>query len=108
MALITGTSGTDILVGTAADDILRPLGTTVRYSQEVLQGLDGADVYDLQRSGTASIYNFLIDDQGTDGAMDGIINRSRNPAFPKRWPQVQRSLELCKMSLNHRPDISCW
>ena len=74
MALITGTTGTDFLIGTDEADILIPLGTTVAGTREVLRGLDGGDTYDLQRSANAGIYNFLIDDRGTDGAVDAITN----------------------------------
>ncbi len=71
MALITGTTGTDTLLGTSEADILQPFSTD---SVDVLQGLDGADVYDLRRSGTSMTYNVLIDDAGTDGAANTIIN----------------------------------
>ncbi|MHA6264018.1 calcium-binding protein [Arenibacterium sp. CAU 1754] len=74
MAVITGTTGTDILIGTDEADILKPLGTTVAGTREVLRGLDGGDTYDLQRSANVGIYNFLIDDRGTDGAVDAITN----------------------------------
>lgn len=74
MANITGTSGSDSLIGTSGADVLTPLGTTVIGGQDVVSGLDGADVYDLRRGGAGTIQNFLISDQGTDGATDSIIN----------------------------------
>ena len=74
MAVITGTTVTDILIGTAGDDTLIPMGTTNNTDREVLRGLNGGDTYDLVRNGTANNYNFLIDDRGTDGAVDQITN----------------------------------
>jgi len=74
MAIITGTTATDILIGTAEADILKPMGTTNNNDREVLRGLDGGDTYDLVRNGTAGNYNFLIDDRGSDGAVDQITN----------------------------------
>ena len=74
MAIILGTTGTDTLVGTTDADVLTPMGTTVGGDREVLRGLDGGDEYNLQRNGTAGIYNFLINDRGTDGGIDAITN----------------------------------
>lgn len=70
MTLISGTTGTDTLIGTSGDDTLQPYSTG---DVDLLQGLDGADVYDLRRSGTSMLYNFQIDDGGTDGAANTII-----------------------------------
>jgi Ca2+-binding RTX toxin-like protein len=74
MAVVTGTTGTDTLIGTDDADVLRPMGTTVAGDREVLRGLDGADIYDLIRNATASTYDFVIDDQGTDGGADALVN----------------------------------
>lgn len=74
MATLTGTSGTDTLIGTAGNDVLVPLGTSQAGAREILRGLDGADTYDLRRGGPSGYYDFLIDDRGTDGAADSIVN----------------------------------
>ena len=72
MATITGTSTTDVLIGTSGDDILRPLGVGGNEAPDFISGGDGADVYDLSRSGT-NINNYVIDDNGLDGGSDSII-----------------------------------
>lgn len=74
MAIIEGTTGSDILAGTAEADTLTPHGTTIPGGRDVLRGFDGGDTYDLRRSAAVPIYNFLIDDRGTDGAVDTITN----------------------------------
>lgn len=74
MAVFSGTTATDTLIGTADADVLTPMGTTVSGDRELLIGLDGADIYDLIRNATASTYDFVVDDQGTDGAPDALVN----------------------------------
>lgn len=72
MAIISGTLGSDILIGTAQDDILSSLGTYDTTVPEYVSGLDGADQYSMYRVG-GDWFNYIIDDQGTDGAHDSII-----------------------------------
>ncbi|MHC0054018.1 calcium-binding protein [Actibacterium sp. D379-3] len=74
MATITGTSGADILTGTADDDIIKPLGVSSSNETDFMSGGNGADTYDLYRFGGGPVMNFVIDDQGTDGAPDVILN----------------------------------
>lgn len=74
MAEITGTAEADILTGTASADILMPLGTPSISEWDVVRGLNGADIYDLTRLGGGAVMNFIIDDRGTDGAVDRILN----------------------------------
>ncbi len=73
MALIYGTAVADILVGTSSDDILTPYGTHSLSDPDQISGGDGADTYDLRAPvGETSVHSYVIDDNGTDGAVDQI------------------------------------
>ncbi|MBZ0130945.1 MAG: hypothetical protein K8F59_17740 [Rhodobacteraceae bacterium] len=71
MAVFTGTTGADILTGSADDDILVAGGAPAGGAADVLSGGAGGDIYRLTKSGT-SVHNAIIDDRGSDGAVDLI------------------------------------
>ncbi len=73
MATITGTTATDTLFGTAADDIFLPYGVGLNGAADFMSGGDGADLYDLTRSSTTISHKYIIDDNGLNGAGDSII-----------------------------------
>ncbi len=107
MAQISGTTGADTLVGTGGDDILIPLGTSAAGQRDVLRGLDGADIYDLRRAGSGGVYDFIIDDRGTDGAVDSIINagalyQSASLGY-QDWATALRSGDNLILHLPSRP-----
>lgn len=107
MADFIGTTDSDTLTGTAGDDLLKPLGTTEPQGLEELDGGDGADVYDLSRSADAGIYNFLINDSGTDGAIDTIVGvgalyQSANLGY-QGWATFERVGGDLVIHLPHRP-----
>ena len=76
MTEFIGTTLADILSGSADSDTFISYGTGAATDWDTLIGGDGGDVYDLRR-GDASFYNFIIDDQGSDGAIDTMINVGR-------------------------------
>ena len=76
MTEFIGTTLADILSGSADSDTFISYGTGAATDWDTLIGGDGGDVYDLRR-GDASFYNFIIDDQGGDGAIDTMINVGR-------------------------------
>ncbi len=74
MALVTGTAEADRLVGTGGDDTLTSSGTSDVTEWDVMIGRNGADTYDLYNITGGTIKNFIIDDRGSDGALDRIVN----------------------------------
>ena len=74
MALVTGTAEADRLVGTGDDDTLTSSGTSDASEWDEMIGRGGADTYDLYNITGGTIKNFIIDDRGTDGAFDRIVN----------------------------------
>lgn len=74
MALVTGTAEADRLVGTRGDDTLTSGGTSDPAQSDVMIGRGGADTYDLYNLTGGRFKNFIIDDRGTDGAFDRIVN----------------------------------
>ncbi len=75
MPTFTGTITPDILIGTAGDDLLLPYGVGLGDPADVMSGLDGSDVYDLSEPiGEDPVHLYIIDDNGTDGAIDRIEN----------------------------------
>lgn len=74
MALVTGTAEADRLVGTGGDDTLTSSGTSDVTEWDVMIGRRGADTYDLFNITGGTIKNFIIDDRGSDGAVDRILN----------------------------------
>ncbi len=73
MTTISGTTGTDSLIGTSGDDIFIPYGVTTYGAPDYMSGGDGADTYQLTDSyGASDIHRYIIDDAGTDGATDTI------------------------------------
>lgn len=74
MATVTGTAQSETLVGTPADDLIKPNGIAPGQSPDVMSGLNGADVYDLTPAvGTSPVHDYIIDDNGTDGVAGQII-----------------------------------
>lgn len=73
MTTFTGTPFAETLTGTSGDDILIPKGTESAMLSDYVSGLNGADVYDLSALG-GGVMRFIIDDKGTDGASDSIVN----------------------------------
>lgn len=71
MATITGTSGTDTLVGTGGDDVISPLGTNVAGEWDRAYGGQGNDTYDLRYTPKSAVHNFIIRDSG--GSADAIL-----------------------------------
>lgn len=76
MATITGTTATDNLLGTSGNDTLIPYGVTGSQPDDLVSGGMGGDIYDLRAPvGTSSfVPHFIIDDNGTDGALDMLVN----------------------------------
>lgn len=81
MADYLGTTARDRIVGTNGDDVITAVGNDAAGygpgNADVLIGRDGADSYVLTwgtRFATGGYYNknFVIDDRGTDGALDTI------------------------------------
>lgn len=71
MALVTGTTGSETLYGTPQDDTISSRGGV-----DTMIGYDGADTYQIYQYKSTynpvSGYHAIIDDQGTDGAIDTI------------------------------------
>ncbi len=75
MAIITGTTSSDILTGTDGDDTFLPYGIANGQAPDRMSGGDGADTYDLREAtGSDPLHRYIIDDNGTDGATDRIDN----------------------------------
>lgn len=73
MATITGTTATDTLIGTAGNDTLLPYGVGANDTPDIVSGLNGRDIYDLREPvGQNPVHRYIIDDNGTDGAVDRI------------------------------------
>lgn len=73
MATITGSPTSEILVGTAGDDLLLPYGVATGEGPDTVSGGDGVDTYDLREGiGSNPVHRYVIDDNGTDGAIDRI------------------------------------
>ena len=77
MAIITGTTNNDILTGTSGDDTFLPYGVTSGITglqpPDWMSGGNGGDTYDLRASiGSDPVHHYIIDDNGTDGAIDRI------------------------------------
>jgi Ca2+-binding RTX toxin-like protein len=73
MVTFTGTTTPDILTGTAQADVFHPYGVGPYDPADYMSGGNGGDTYDLAPlAGTAVRHDYVIDDQGSDGAVDTI------------------------------------
>ncbi|MCA0872878.1 hypothetical protein LCL97_18765 [Seohaeicola saemankumensis] len=75
MATITGTITRDVLTGTAGNDTLLPYGVGPNDPPDLVSGGNGRDRYDLREPiGQDPVHRYVIDDNGSDGATDRILN----------------------------------
>ncbi len=73
MSTITGTTAPDTLIGTDQADTLLPYGVGLNDPADYVSGGNGGDTYDLSAAiGTTPVHEYIIDDNGTDGALDTI------------------------------------
>ncbi len=73
MAIITGTTAADILTGTSGSDTFMPFGIGRYQVPDWMSGGNGGDTYDLRELvGNDPVHHYIIDDNGTDGAIDRI------------------------------------
>lgn len=74
MHTITGTTGSDTLIGTIGQDLFLPLGVQTGGPADSMSGLAGSDTYDLARGTPAdATRSFVIDDRGGSDGIDRVL-----------------------------------